>query len=117
IPQRLCPTLCTLRSVPTPLLPSSSPDLKRTIGFWGAVGIMIGVIIGSGIFRTPALIALELDSPWLILGLWLLGGLICLAGAFTYAELGAMFPASGGVYVFIREGFGSVPAFVFGWSY
>lgn len=98
-------------------LQSTSPNLKRTIGFWGAVGVMIGVIIGSGIFRTPAQNALELDSPWLILGLWLLGGAICLAGALTYAELAAMFPASGGVYVFIREGFGSVPAFVFGWSY
>ena len=78
---------------------------------------MVGVIIGSGIFRTPPQIASELGSPWLILLMWLLGGLLCLAGAFTYAELAAMYPQSGGVYVFIREGFGGCPAFVFGWSY
>lgn len=78
---------------------------------------MMGVIIGSGIFRTPPYIATELASPWLILGLWVVGGLICLAGAFTYAELAAMHPDSGGVYVFLREGFGNVTAFVFGWAY
>lgn len=78
---------------------------------------MIGVIIGSGIFRKPPEIAGALASPWLILGLWVVGGLICLAGAFTYAELAAMHPDSGGVYVFLREGFGGVTAFVFGWAY
>lgn len=78
---------------------------------------MVGVIIGSGIFRTPSAIAAELPSPGLILLLWLVGGLLCLAGAFTYAELASMYPASGGVYVFIREGFGECPAFVFGWAY
>jgi len=103
--------------VPPAAPPPNGPDLKRSIGFWGAMGVMIGVIIGSGIFRTPGLIAQELDSPWVILGLWALGGLLCLAGALTYAELAAMYPASGGVYVFIREGFGGVAAFVFGWSY
>lgn len=78
---------------------------------------MIGVIIGSGIFRTPPDIAKNLGSPGLILAFWLLGGLLCLAGALTYAELGSMYPHSGGVYVFIREAFGPCPAFVFGWSY
>jgi APA family basic amino acid/polyamine antiporter len=78
---------------------------------------MIGVIIGSGIFRTPLTIAAGLPSPPLILALWALGGLICLAGALTYAELAAMLPASGGVYVFLREAYGRTVAFVFGWSY
>lgn len=100
--------------MPTPPI---QPDLKRTIGFWGAVAVMIGVIIGSGIFKVPAEISQQIASPGLILGLWVLGGLICLAGALTLAELAAMFPASGGVYVFLREGYGPVPAFVFGWSY
>ncbi len=78
---------------------------------------MVGVVIGSGIFRTPTAIAQNLGSPWLILALWLLGGLIALCGALTYAELAVRFPRSGGVYVFIREGFGPCPAFVFGWTY
>lgn len=92
-------------------------DLPRRIGVWGATAVMVGVIIGSGIFRTPPDIARALGSPSLIIAFWLLGGLLALCGALTYAELAAMYPQSGGVYVFIREGFGRMPAFVFGWSY
>ena len=103
--------------MPHPPTPSSTPTLKRAIGFWGGIAVMIGVIIGSGIFRQPPRIAAEFASPWFILALWAGGGLLCLAGAFTYAELAAMHPASGGVYVFIREGFGDCVAFVFGWAY
>ncbi|HVU62932.1 MAG TPA: amino acid permease [Phycisphaerales bacterium] len=94
-----------------------APDLRRIVGFWGGIAVMIGVIIGSGIFRTPPEIAQHFGSPLVILGLWVLGGLVCLAGALTYAELAAMRPHSGGVYVFIREGFGDCAAFVFGWAY
>lgn len=78
---------------------------------------MVGVIIGSGIFRSPAGLAKTLGSPWLIELFWLLGGLLSLAGALTYAELATMYPRSGGVYVFLREGFGELTAFVFGWAY
>jgi len=92
-------------------------DLPRTIGFLGAIGVMVGIIIGSGIFRTPTDIAKNLDQPWLILSLWGVGGLIALFGAFTYAELATMYPESGGVYVFLREGYGRCMAFVFGWTY
>lgn len=98
-------------------LPNPPADLKRDIGFWGGIALMIGVIIGSGIFQTPPLIAAQFTSPGLILLLWAVGGLLCLAGAFTFAELAAMHPASGGTYVFIREAFGNCPAFVFGWCY
>lgn len=100
-----------------PALATDAPDLPRKVGFWGAIAILIGVVIGSGIFRTPTTIAQNLGDPYLILGLWLLAGLIALCGALTYAELAAMMPRSGGVYVFIREGFGRCPAFVFGWTY
>lgn len=92
-------------------------DLPRRVGFIGAVAVMLGVIIGSGIFRTPAEIANHLDHPGWILGFWTLGGLIALAGALTFAELAVLFPRSGGVYVFIREAFGPAAAFVFGWTY
>ena len=91
--------------------------LKRQGGFWGAVGVMLGIIIGSGIFQTPIQIAGLLDSGGLILAMWVLGGLLALCGAFTYAELAAMLPESGGIYVFLREAYGRAMAFVFGWSY
>lgn len=78
---------------------------------------MVGIIIGSGIFRTPASIAGFLNDPALILFLWGVGGVVCLFGALTYSELATMFPESGGVYVFVREGFGRCAAFVFGWTY
>ena len=90
-------------------------DLPRRIGFWGGSAIMIGIIIGSGIFRTPTSIAQQFGSPAVILLLWVAGGLLSLAGAFTYAELGAMFPRSGGIYAFLYEGLGRQAAFVFGW--
>lgn len=93
------------------------PELSRRVGFWGASAIMVGVIIGGGIFRQPASIAGELGSPWLILGFWAFGGLLALFGAMAYAELACMYPQSGGVYVFLREGYGRAVAFVFGWTY
>ena len=72
-----------------------SGDLPRRIGFWGGSAIMVGIIIGSGIFQTPPPIAKELGSPAAILFLWVVGGLLSLFGAFVYAELAAMFPARG----------------------
>lgn len=98
--------------------PSTTPrDLPRTIGFFGAVGILVGVSIGSGIFRTPATIARDLGSPWLILLLWIFGGVLCLFGALAYTELAVVFPRSGGLYNFLYHGFGRSTAFVFGWAY
>ena len=78
---------------------------------------MVGIIVGSGIFRTPTSIAQEMGSPLLILLMWLFGGVLSLFGALTYSELATMYPQSGGVYVFLREGFGRPLAFVFGWTY
>src|SRR5262245_55925469 len=92
-------------------------DLPRRIGFWGAAAVMVGVTIGSGIFRTPPDIANHFGAPLTILALWLAGGLLSLCGALTYAEMACMFPQSGGVYVFLREGLGKPVAFVFGWTY
>jgi basic amino acid/polyamine antiporter, APA family len=92
-------------------------DLPRKVGFWGAIAVMVGVVIGSGIFRTPTSIAQNLGSPTVILAMWTIGGLIALCGALTFAELNAMLPHTGGIYVFLREGFGGCAAFVFGWTY
>ena len=95
----------------------TSEDLPRRIGVWGGSAIMVGIMIGSGIFRTPTSIAQELGSPLLILLLWLAGGILSLFGALTYAELGTLFPQAGGLYVFLQRGFGNRVAFIFGWTY
>ena len=95
----------------------AKPDLPRTVGFWGALSIMVGIVVGSGIFATPPAIARETGNAWLVLALWAAGGVLALFGAFTYAEMAVQFPESGGVYVFLREGFGRAAAFVFGWTY
>src|SRR6202162_5002705 len=100
---------------------SSRPDdwgerLPRSLGLWSAIAVLIGSTIGSGIFRVPAGVAARLGQPGPGLLAWVLGGLIALFGALTYAELAAAMPRSGGVFAYILEGFGPLPAFLFGWS-
>ncbi|MBI1722402.1 MAG: amino acid permease [Gemmatimonadetes bacterium] len=90
--------------------------LPRRLGLLSAIAVLVGSTIGSGIFRTPARIADLVPSPLPMLGVWGLGGLLVLCGALTFAELAALFPRSGGVYVYVREGFGRLPAFLFGWT-
>ncbi|HTR21151.1 MAG TPA: amino acid permease [Gemmatimonadales bacterium] len=90
--------------------------LPRRLGLWSAVAVLVGSTIGSGIFRTPASIAAQVQSVPLFLLAWVLGGVVAVCGALTYAELAALFPRSGGVYVFLREAFGPLPAFLFGWA-
>src|SRR5437762_6672280 len=105
---------------PAPVLTpasTSTPDrwgerLPRRLGFLSAVAVVAGSTIGSGIFRTPAVIASRIDTLPLFAGGWLLGGIIALTGALAFAELAAMFPRTGGVYVYMREGFGRAPAFL-----
>ena len=99
------------------VLPPRFVDLPRALGFWGGAAIMVGIMIGGGIFRTPTTIAQHLGNPWIVLLLWLIGGVVALCGALTYAELATMFPQSGGIYVFLKEGYGRCMAFVFGWTY
>lgn len=90
--------------------------LSRRLGFWSSVGIVIGITIGSGIFRTPATIAARVPSAPAILGVWLVGGVIALCGALSVAELAASLPATGGWYVYLREGWGRLTGFLFGWA-
>jgi len=101
-----------------PLMPADrwGERLVRRLGLWSAVAVLVGSTIGSGIFRTPARIAAYVPDPMPMFGVWVLGGLLALCGALTYAELAAMYPRSGGVYVYVREGFGRLPAFLFGWT-
>ena len=90
--------------------------LTRRLGFWSAIGIVVGVTIGSGIFRTPAVIAARVPDPMLMLTVWLLGGAISLCGALSVAELAAALPQTGGWYVYLREGWGRLAGFLFGWA-
>jgi basic amino acid/polyamine antiporter, APA family len=90
--------------------------LPRRIGLWTAVAILVGSTIGSGIFRSPAGIANRLPGPLPLVSVWVVGGLFALCGALTLAEAASAFPQTGGVYVYIREGWGRLSAFLFGWS-
>jgi amino acid transporter len=94
----------------------STVQLSRRLGFWSAIGIVIGVTIGSGIFRTPAVIAERVPDAKLMLMVWLLGGAISLCGALSVAELAAALPQTGGWYVYLREGWGRLAGFLFGWA-
>src|SRR5258705_5251535 len=77
---------------------------------------VIGGIIGSGIFATPNVVAQRVGTSGLVLGTWVLGGLIALAGAFCYSELGERSPKAGGQYVYLRDAFGPLPAFLYPWA-
>ncbi len=92
------------------------PELVRTLRLRDLLLLFIGSVIGSGIFLTPGLIFRQLDgSVGLSLLVWLVGGVLSLLGALTYAELAACNPEAGGLYCFIRDGFGRLPAFLYGW--
>jgi APA family basic amino acid/polyamine antiporter len=95
----------------------SGTDLKRVIGFWGGTALIVGITIGSGIFRKPPTIAALVPNPLVIMGLWAAFGLISICGALTLAELSSLLPRPGGVYVYLREAYGDSFAFVFGWLY
>src|SRR5689334_15201383 len=80
--------------------------LPRRLGGWSVVGLVIGITIGSGIFRTPASIAQRVGDPWWILLVWSAGGVISICGALSVAELAASLPRTGGWYLYLREGWG-----------
>ena len=103
---------------PAPSQPSSTTadaTLLRGLSLTDSVLLMMGGIIGSGIFLTASSIAVAVRKPIFFLGVWLLGGLISLLACFAFAEMGAMFPEAGGQYVFLREAYGEFPAFLYGW--
>src|SRR5260370_1639805 len=90
--------------------------LARRLGLFDATMIVMGGIIGSGIFINPYVVAQQVHSNVLILGAWAFGGLIALAGAFIYAELSSQSSASGGQYVYLRDAFHPSLAFIYGWT-
>ncbi len=92
------------------------PTLSRAIGVVGATVIVVGTIIGSGIFLVPHNVALEVGSVTSLYLVWVVGGTLALAGALSLAELGAAIPEAGGVYVYLREAYGRPVAFLFGWA-
>lgn len=109
-----------LRSEPLPATgTAASPGaerLPRRLGVWSAAAVLVGSTIGSGIFRVPSTVAEQVGAVGAIAGVWAVGALVALFGALTIAELAAMYPRSGGIYVFLREAYGPLPAFLFGWT-
>jgi len=99
---------------PAPVI-TQSDDLKRDLGLTDCALLVIGSVIGSGIFLTPGNIARTVQSVESVFLVWIAGGLLSFFGALAYAELGAMFPRAGGIYVFLREAYGPLTAFLYGW--
>jgi len=91
-------------------------ELPRRLGLFSAIAVLVGSTIGSGIFRSPAGVAERIPDARLFLAAWIAGGVCILAGALTYAELAGALPRTGGVFVYLREAFGRLPAFLFGWA-
>ena len=96
--------------------PDADAQLVRAIGLSGATLLVVGSVIGSGIFLTTGLMVQELPSTSLVLAAWVAGGLLAMAGGLTYAEMGSMYPRSGGLYVFLSEAYGPAWGFLFGWA-
>jgi amino acid transporter len=92
-------------------------QLPRRLGLFSAIAVVIGITIGSGIFRVPAEVATQSGAAGAMLLVWIAGGLVTLCFALLLAELGSMFPQAGGLYAFVRESWGPLPAFLFGWTY
>jgi basic amino acid/polyamine antiporter, APA family len=90
--------------------------LPRRLGFGAAIAIVVGTVIGSGIFRVPSAVATEVESVPGVMVVWVLGGIVTLCGALSLAELAAAMPRAGGVFVYLREAFGPGVAFLFGWT-
>ncbi len=92
------------------------PELKRVLGIWSAAAIVVGTVIGSGIFLVPSEMIKNVGTPWMVFSVWIFGGLLTLFGALSYAELAAAMPEAGGEYVYLREAYGPLWGFIYGWT-
>lgn len=99
-----------------PAAPRGGHGLHRALGTMDGASLTIGAVVGTGIFLTAGDVARSLPHPVLVLAVWLAGGLLVLAGALAYAEMGAMVPHAGGLYHFLKEAWGPLPAFLYGWT-
>src|SRR3954470_12691559 len=105
------------KAAPVPPRGDGSPDTYAPrLGLFSATMMVVGGIIGSGIFLNPALVAGRVRSVELTLGVWVLGGIIAVIGALVFAELGARRPVAGGGYVYLRDAYGRLPAFLYAWT-
>ena len=95
---------------------TTSSSLAKKIGFWSATAIIIGSVIGSGVFMKPASMAAQLGSPIWLTVIWIIAGIFSLFGALVYAELGAMIPETGGLYVYFKRMFGDFVGYLYGWA-
>ena len=91
-------------------------ELKRDLGAWAAASIVVGTVIGSGIFLVPKTMINGVGTPELVFAVWVVGGLLSLAGALSYAELSAALPEAGGEYVYLREAYGPLWGFLYSWT-
>jgi APA family basic amino acid/polyamine antiporter len=94
----------------------SHPELKRVLGIWSAAAIVVGTVIGSGIFLVPSEMIKNVGTPLMVFSVWIVGGLLTLFGALSYAELAAAMPEAGGEYVYLREAYGPLFGFIYGWT-
>jgi len=90
--------------------------MPRSVSLLQTIAVSVGITIGSGIFRVPATVAAELQTPGMMLACWALGGIVALCGALTIAELAGALPRSGGIFAYLLESYGPLPAFLFGWT-
>src|SRR5687768_3688327 len=95
---------------------SSKPTLAPTLGLWTSISLVVGGIIGSGIFMKPAVMASHLGSPELLIAVWFIAGVITLFGALSNAEVAAMMPETGGQFIFFKVMYGDFIAFLYGWA-
>src|SRR4029079_11728052 len=100
----------------TPSGGPGEPTLARRLGAFDATMIVMGGIIGAGIFVNPSVVARQVHTPGLVLGAWMIGGAIALIGAFVYAELAALRPRVGGQYAYLRDAYHPIVAFLYGWT-
>src|SRR4029077_9184276 len=100
----------------TPPKVAGRPKLARQLGVFDATMLVMGGIVGSGIFINPYVVAQAVHTPTLILGAWIVGGLIALAGAFIYSELAQRLPEVGGQYAYLREAYHPLFGFLYGWT-
>ncbi len=97
-------------------MPDAAAVPQRQLTMWHAMAVCVGMVIGTGIFRTTPLAAEAVTSPTVLLALWAFGGAMSLAGALCFAEMAAAFPDAGGDYFFLRKAFGETLGFLFAWS-